>query len=356
MLVLIMAGGSGTRFWPKSRQRRPKQLLKIYGDETMIQQTVHRLTPAVPPERIFIVSTQTQIEEIQRQLPEIPPQNLLVEPVGKNTAPCIGLGALYLRRVDPDDIMVVLPADHMIVDAEKWRAQLEQAEKVARKTGALVTIGIRPTYPATGYGYIQYTHETISFDSVVAYRVKTFAEKPNYETACRFLESGDFLWNSGIFVWKISTILHEIEEHLPQIYDALMTIDRAIGTPQEKEVIDFTYKQIRSISIDYGVMEHAREVYVIPGDFGWNDLGSWNEVYKIKPKDEKGNAASPEHVLLDTEGCLIDVNGKVVATIGLKDMIVVDTEDALLICPRDRAQDVREVVEALKRKKLHHLL
>ncbi len=356
MLALIMAGGSGTRFWPRSRQRHPKQLLRIYGDATMIQQTVQRLKPAVPPEKIFVVSTQIQIDEIRRQLPDIPQENLLVEPVGKNTAPCIGLGALYMRRIDPDGIMVVLPADHMITQEEIWLQQLQQAELIARETGALVTIGIRPTYPATGYGYIQHTHEKITLDSVVAYRVKTFAEKPNYETACRFLESGDFLWNSGIFVWKISTILQEIEEYLPEIADALYTIDRAIGTAKEKETIDYTYRQIRSISIDYGVMEHAREVYVLPGHFGWNDLGSWNEVYKIRPKDDHGNATSGEHLLLDTEGCLVDVDGKVVATIGLKDMVIVDTEDALLICPRDRAQDVRDIVEALKRKKLNHLL
>ncbi len=356
MLALIMAGGSGTRFWPKSRKKHPKQLLRIYGDRTMIQQTVDRLKPIVPVNRIFIVSTQTQIEEIKRQLPEIPEANLLVEPVGKNTAPCIGLGALYMKRIDPDAVMVVLPADHMVLDEERWRKQLQQAEVIARETSALVTLGIKPTYPATGYGYIQHTSEQVQIDGIQAYRVKTFAEKPNYETACRFLESGDFLWNSGIFIWKISTILQEIDEYLPEIGDALKTIDQAIGTPKEQQIIDYTYRQIRSISIDYGVMEYAREVYVLPADFGWNDLGSWNEVYKIRPKDNNENAASEQHVLLDTHGCLIDVEGKVVASIGLQDLIVVETDDALLICPRDRAQEVRDVVEALKRKKLDHLL
>ncbi|RME00009.1 MAG: mannose-1-phosphate guanylyltransferase [Calditrichaeota bacterium] len=356
MLALIMAGGSGTRFWPKSRKKHPKQLLSIYGKETMLQQTVNRLKPAVPVEKIFIVSTQSQIEEIQKQLPQIPPQNIIVEPVGKNTAPCIGLGALYMRRVDPEEVMVVLPADHLITKEELWLQQLQQAEAVARHTNALVTIGIRPSYPSTGYGYIQFTNDVVNIDSISAYKVKTFAEKPNYETACRFLESGDFLWNSGIFIWKISTILREIEEHLPEIHDALNKIDQAIGTPKEKETIDFIYRQIRSISIDYGVMEYAKEVYVLAGNFGWNDLGSWNEVYEIQPKDEQKNVAKEHHVLLDTRGCLVDVNNKVVAAIGLKDMIIVDTEDAMLICPRDRAQDVREVVEALKRKKMDHLL
>ncbi len=351
-----MAGGSGTRFWPKSRKKHPKQLLRIHGRHTMIQQTVHRLEPLIPKNHIFIVSTRGQIDEIHHQLPDIPRENLIVEPIGKNTAPCIGLGALYMKRVDPDEVMVVLPADHMVEDEENWRLQLQRAEAIARESDALVTIGIQPTYPATGYGYIQYTPEKVEVDGVAAYRVKTFAEKPNLETAHRFLESGDFLWNSGIFIWKISTILREIEEHLPAISDALEAIDRALGTPEEEKVIDTTYRQIRSISIDYGVMEHARRVLVIPGDFGWNDLGSWNEVYKIRPKDENQNAAQSKHVLLDTQGCLIDVEDRVVAAVGLRDLIVVETEDALLICPRDRAQEVKDIVDALRRRKMDHLL
>ena len=356
MLALIMAGGSGTRFWPKSRRKHPKQLLKIHGDKTMIQHTVDRLQPTIPPENIFIVTTAEQRAEISAQLPQIPSQNIIVEPIGKNTAPCIGLGALYMRRVQPEAAMVVLPADHYIGDEDAWMKQLLNAEKIALASDALVTIGIQPTHPATGYGYIQFESEAIAIDSVQAYRVKTFAEKPNYETACRFLESGDFLWNSGIFVWKISLILRKIEEHLPEISDSLNSIDLAIGKPGEKEAIDTAYRQFRNISIDYGVMENARDVFVLPGNFQWNDLGSWDEVFKISTKDEHGNSTGDGHIHIDTEGCLIEADGKVVATIGLRDVVIVDTQDALLICPRERAQEVKEIVEILKRRKLNHLL
>lgn len=356
MLALIMAGGSGTRFWPKSRQRHPKQLLHIHGDETMIQQTVRRLQTLIPNDNIYIISTQLQMDEIRLQLPEIPAKNLIIEPVGKNTAPCIGLGALIMRRLDPEAVMVVLPADHLIGPSEIWQRQLLEAERIAKSTEALVTIGISPTYPATGYGYIQHTGQRLDFDGVDAFQVKTFAEKPNLETAKRFLTSGEFLWNSGIFIWKVSTILSEIETHLPELADVLYKLDEYIGTPQATEAIDRAYRQIRGISIDYAVMEHANNVIVLKGEFEWNDLGSWNEVYQISKKDELGNVADGRHILLGSEGCLVDVESRMVAGLGLKDLIIVETDDALLICPRSRAQDVKEVVEALKRRKNEDLI
>jgi len=356
MLALIMAGGSGTRFWPRSRTSKPKQLLNIHGESTMIQQTVNRLLPIIPPEGIYVVSTLPQIEEIKQQLPQIHHSNILVEPIGKNTAPCIGLGALFMQHNANDEVMVVLPADHLIQDEDEFRKKLLCAETIAKKDGALITLGIKPTKPATGYGYIQHTTEDIGVEDILAYKVKTFAEKPNYATACRFLESGDFLWNSGIFVWKISSILHEMKELMPEMWDGLEEIRKALGTPEQDEVIERVYRQIRNISIDYGIMEQAGDVVVLPSSFGWNDVGSWDEVYRLSQKDDDGNSADAKHILLDSSNCLIDVQDKIVAAIGLENFVVVDTGDALLICPRDKAQQVKEVVDLLKERDESSLL
>ena len=356
MFALIMAGGSGTRFWPRSRASHPKQLLNIYGQQTMIKQTIGRLSSIIPPENVLVVTTKAQLEKTVEQLPNIPSENFIIEPYGKNTAPCIGLGSLFLHKKDPDAVAIVLPADHLIEDEERFIEQLQQAADVAKNSDALVTIGMKPTFPATGYGYIQHTSEKIESENGWAYRVKAFAEKPNYETACRFVECGEFLWNSGIFVWKLSSILQELEEHLPDLHQGLTTIAPAIGTPDQDEVIEQVYRQTKSVSIDYGVMEHARDVAVVPGDFRWNDLGSWGEVYKVLQHDEDGNATDSQHILLDSKNCLVDAQDKTVAMIGVSDLIVVDTGDALLICSQEKAQNVKDVVDLLKRKKANHLL
>jgi mannose-1-phosphate guanylyltransferase len=357
MVVLIMAGGAGTRFWPKSRERRPKQLLPIIGEETMLQSTVRRLLPLIPVENIFIISNQVQYAGIVEQLPMLPAGNIIIEPRPKNTAACIGLGAILLQQHEPDGVMVVLPADHLIGDDEVFRETLLNAGKIAAEQDVLITIGIQPTYPATGYGYIQFSDSPITVGPATAYPVKTFAEKPNVETAKSFLDSGDFLWNSGIFVWRIPVIMTQLEEHLPHHYDGLREISRALSKPEQAGVIDRVYQQIKSISIDYGVMEKAKNVVVLRGQFRWNDLGSWDEVYKLLSKDQDYNATNGNtHLLLDSGGCLVDVPGKTVAAVGIRDMIIVETEDALLLCPRSRAQEVKDVVELLKRRKLNQLL
>lgn len=356
MFGLIMAGGHGTRFWPKSRKKHPKQLLRINNENTMIQNTVERLKSLVSTDQLFIVSTETQTEEIKNQLPFLKHENLIIEPKGKNTAPCIGLSALFMEKMDPDGVMIVLPADHLIENTDLFINTLKVGAKVAEEQDALVTIGIEPAYPATGYGYIQYSESVANTDGVPVFKVKTFAEKPNLATAERFLQSGDFLWNSGIFIWKIKKILREIEEHLPHLYDGLMEIREFLGTSKEAETVQRVYCQIKSISIDYGVMEHAKNVMVLQGRFGWNDLGSWEEVYKISPKDGEGNVLMGDHILIDSKGCVIDSPNKLVGVVGLDNLIVVDTGDALLICHRERAQDVKEVVEIAKRKKLYQYL
>ncbi len=351
-----MAGGAGTRFWPKSREQRPKQLLNIFGPGTMLQNTVERLRPLMPARNIFVIATTAYAKEIARQLPDLPIANLLIEPTGKNTAPCIGLGAIYLRRLDPDGVMVVLPSDHLIEDNETFLSMLRAGEQIARTSDSLVTIGIKPTHPATGYGYIQFGASEFQIDGISAHSVKTFAEKPDRETAELFLRSGDFLWNSGIFIWKTSTILAQIEELQPQMYDGLREIDEHLGEADEQQTIDRVYRQIKSISIDYGIMEDAKNVVVLPATFPWNDLGSWDEVYKLQQKDGEQNAALTPSALLDCHGCLVDAPDRIVAAIGLKDIAVINTADALLICPRERAQEVKDLVELLRRRKLNQVL
>lgn len=355
MYVVIMAGGTGTRFWPKSRARLPKQLLQVVGEKTMIQASVERLGDLVNADNLFVVATEQQREGILEQLPLLKPENLILEPKGKNTAPCIGLASIYLQQLDPKEVMLILPADHLIQEADKFVATLKRAETVAKESDKLVTIGIQPAYPATGYGYIQ-CNGAINGEGADVYEVKTFAEKPDIQTAERFIRSGDFLWNSGIFLWKVDTILEAIEEYLPELYDSLMEIKPVLGHPDASDVIGKVYRQIKGISIDYGVMEHAQNVVVLRGDFGWNDVGSWEEVYKISDKDAAGNVVKGNPVLKDVSNCLIDCPGKVVAALGVENLVVVDTGDALLICRRERAQEVKDIVDILRRKNMDKLL
>ncbi|MBD3289500.1 NTP transferase domain-containing protein [candidate division KSB1 bacterium] len=352
MYAVIMAGGEGTRFWPRSRFKHPKQLLQIIADKTMLQSTVERLDSVVDVNHTYIVSTQVIKDEIKRQIPFLKPENLIIEPKGKNTAPCIGLAAVMIKKLDPDAVIAVLPADHHIAEVNKFRQILKAAEKVAKEDDRLVTIGINPTYPSTGYGYIQFNGEIEKIDDIPVYKVKTFAEKPDINTARRFIKSGDFLWNSGIFVWSVKTILGEIEESLPELYDGLVEIEKALGTKSQDDIINKIYCQIKSISIDYGVMEHARNVAVLKGDFGWSDVGTWEEVYQLSQKDENDNVVNSPNFLMDTAECMIDVPDKFVAAIGVNNLIVVETKDALLICNRDNAQNVKDIVEAMKRKEL----
>jgi len=351
LYAVIMAGGIGTRFWPRSRTKKPKQFLKIFGNETMIQQTYQRLLPLFPSENIYFVINSNQKKEIQEQLPFVPEENIIIEPYGKNTAPCIGLAALHLKHRDADSIMVVLPADHLIQDETQFLKVLRTGAKLLERESCLITIGINPTYPSTGYGYIQYNGSVCTEENVTAYRVKTFAEKPNLDTAKKFLMSGDFLWNSGMFLWKTQNILKEMEEYVPEIYDSLQKIESSIGTDAYSDALERAYQEIRGISIDYAVMEKSQQVCVIKGDFGWSDVGSWEEVYDILEKDKSKNAVIGKAVLRDSKGCLVYSPDQLVATIGLKDTIVIQSGNALLVCPRNRSQEVKELVDYLKRKK-----
>ncbi|MCX7762119.1 MAG: sugar phosphate nucleotidyltransferase [Candidatus Kryptonium sp.] len=358
--AVIMAGGVGSRFWPKSRSRKPKQFLNILSSKSLIEQTIERINPLIPEEDILIVSNKNQTAELVQVLPKFPIQNIILEPLSKNTAPCIGLAALFIRRRQPDAVMVVLPSDHLIKNEEKFHNTLKIGIETAYKTNGLITIGIQPSYPSTGYGYIQFIEDDESeLSEKGVYKVKTFAEKPDLETAKKFIESGDFLWNSGMFIWRVDVILDEIQTHLPDIYEELMTIDKTIGTDEFKTVLEQAYGRMKSISIDYGVMEKTNRAYVIKANFEWSDVGSWEEVYNLAPKDKDGNyiSSNPENVvLIDVKNSLIEGNKTLIAMIGVEDLIVVSSEDAILICKRDRAQDVRNIVNYLKRKNMEKYL
>jgi mannose-1-phosphate guanylyltransferase len=347
---VIMAGGIGTRFWPQSRKNTPKQVLKIVDDIPLITATVNRIRPMIPLDNIWIVTNVDQKAILQAHLPELGDKQYIIEPMGKNTAPCIGLAAIRLRKEDPDAVMVVLPADHLIKENDKFLECLKAAAEQAVNARCLVTIGISPTRPETGYGYIQYNQE-LNAESKQVYHVKTFAEKPSLATAKLFLKSGDFLWNSGIFVWTVDRIIGEIEEHMPELFVGLRELDRVFGKAKWTDTLEQVYRSFKSISIDYGVMEHASHVCVVRGDFSWSDVGSWEEVYRISDKDKAGNAFLGETLIVDSEGCLVHSPGHLTAVLGVKNLVVITTPDATLICSREAAQDVKKVVETLLRKK-----
>lgn len=351
--AVIMAGGVGSRFWPRSRKKKPKQILNIFGTNTLLQETVSRISALIPPSEILIVTTRELVNHIKGQLPDFNDENFVLEPVGRNTAPCIALAAQRLKDVDPDGIMVVLPADHLITDLHRFNTCIKQAIKTAKEDDALVTIGITPTQPETGYGYIQFDPKDKKASG--AFGVKTFAEKPTLDTAKRFLESGDFLWNSGMFIWSVKRILSEIERSLPELHAALTEIEKLKGADKLTQ-FEHIYSGLRPISIDYGVMERAQNVAVVKGDFNWSDIGNWAEVYRLSPKDESGNVNLDGHVLIDTSNCLIDSTDRLVATVGVHDLIVINSPDALLICHRDHAQEVKRVVEYMERRQLEDYL
>lgn len=359
LYAVIMAGGVGSRFWPRSREKNPKQLLEIVGEGTMIQNTVKRLKGFIDEKNVFIVTNKLQRNAIVKQLPNIPVENIIVEPVGRNTAPCIGLAALFIDRLDPKGIMIVLPADHIIGNEPEFLRVLKTSSQVAHITSGLVTIGIHPTHPETGYGYIQSkdkSEETQPVNINGVFEVKTFAEKPNYATAIKFLESGDFYWNSGMFIWRVDTILNEIHRSLPELHGQLMNLQPSIGTPLFEHNLDTTYGIIRGISIDYGVMEKAQRVYVVKGDFGWNDLGSWDEVNRISPKDEQGNYLHGKVIAVHSKNTYVHTSDKLIAAVGVEDLIIINTPDAILVCKKGASQDVKEIVDHLKRKQMNEYL
>lgn len=344
--ALIMAGGRGERFWPKSRKNMPKQFLSLTDDgKTMIQLTVERISSVVDMEDIYIATNKDYKELVRSQLPGIPEENILCEPVGRNTAPCIGLGAVHMAKKYDDAIMLVLPSDHLIKFNKMFLSVLKDSCDVAEKDRNLVTIGITPTYAETGYGYIK-------FDSHVmegrAYKVDRFVEKPSLEVAKEYLETEEYLWNSGMFVWKLSSILYNLERFMPETFAGLKRIQASIGTPEEEDVLRKEFAQFQSQSIDYGIMEKAENIYTVPGTFGWDDVGSWLAVERIRKSNEMGNVVSGNIITVGTHNCIIQGEKKLIATVGLEDLVIVDTEDATLICAKDSTADIKKVLENLK--------
>ncbi len=347
MYALIMAGGVGSRLWPRSRKQSPKQLLNLTAEKTMLQEAVGRLEPLFRPEQIFIVTGADYVPAMREQVPALPAENYIVEPAGHGTAPCIGLAAIYLQRLDPEAVMAVLTADHFIKKQETFQQALAVAERMARQ-GHLVTLGIKPTLPSTGYGYILRDEKLGDIENMEAYRVKRFTEKPDLPTARKFLATGRYYWNSGMFIWRVADIMNEFRRQMPRLYEQLKEIDAAIGTAQAQEALERVWQDVENQTIDYGIMEGARDVAVIPVDIGWSDVGSWASLLDILPGDEDGNVITGRHLNIDTQDTLVYSPNRLVATIGLKNMIVVDTGDALLICPKNRAQDVKKIVNELK--------
>ena len=351
-----MAGGSGTRFWPRSRVKKPKQYLSIFGNQSLIQETVQRFSQFMAEENIYIVSAKGQQDILEKQITNLPLNNLIYEPVGKNTLPAIGLAALFIAEKDPEGILIVSPSDHLIQNDELFRQTIGSAALVAAKTDGIVTIGITPTFPATGYGYVQTSGEVRLGQSVKSCTVKQFVEKPSPEVAAGYLEGGGFFWNSGIFVFKVTVLLDSVRKYAPGLYADLMRIKNFIGTDGYENALDKIYREVEAISIDYGILEKAKNLFLVQGDFVWNDLGSWEEVYKYEQKDENQNAKNGEVIFLDTRNSYVSASDSLVAVVGLEDVIVVQEGNTILVCKRDRAEKIKQVVGEITKRKLDQYL
>ena len=350
--AVIMAGGRGERFWPKSRNSCPKQFLSLTADgDTMIQKTVKRLLPLVDISDIYIVTNAAYTSLVSEQLPDIPKENILAEPAARNTAPCIAFAAAVINKKYDDAVMMVLPSDHLIGLEDLYIHTLKKAVKVAEQGQNLVTIGITPEYPETGYGYINFGDEQDG-----AYMVERFVEKPDLPTAEKYLASGKYLWNSGMFVWKLSSIMANIKSLMPDIYEGAVKIGDAFGTPQFSDVLIKEFTAFRSESVDFGIMEKAENIYTIPGSFGWDDVGSWLAVERINKTDSAKNYIEGNVISVGSEHTTICGGKRLIAAVGLEDIIIVDTDDAVLVCSKNSTQDVKKVISKLKEQERFELV
>lgn len=342
---VIMAGGGGTRFWPLSRQEEPKQLLNLSGKELMINETINRIATVTKRDNIFIVTNETQVPKmLEATNGRIDNTHIISEPCARNTAACIGFSAFEIIKKYGDGIMCIFPSDHYIKNQSEFTRILKEAIYVAETKDKLITLGITPTYPSTGYGYIKFD----KLDNNLAKQVIEFKEKPNEHLATEYVNSGEYAWNSGMFIWKASTILEKFKEFLPDVYACLEKIANAMNTPEEKQVIEEVYPTIPSISIDYGIMEKCKDVLVISADFGWNDVGSWDNLGVLYEADENGNVITGKQINIDTKNCISYSKKRLITTIGVENLIIVETDDAVLVCDKTRAQDVKIIVEQLK--------
>jgi mannose-1-phosphate guanylyltransferase len=347
--VIIMAGGIGSRFWPISRTECPKQFIDILGTgKTLIQSTYERFLKIVPKENIYIVTNENYTKLVKQQLPDLNDQQILGEPIMRNTGPCVAYACHKINRINPNASIVVSPSDHLILDSAEFLKDITKSLETASRYDCLITLGIKPSRPDTGYGYIQFTSQTLEGDF---YKVKTFTEKPNAELAKTFVQSGEFLWNAGIFVWSASSIIKSFEKYLPDINELFKEGESVYNTPEEQSFIQTVYYQCTNISIDYGIMEKAENVYVLPTDFGWSDLGTWSSIYELAEKDYVGNAVIPSEkvIMYNSSNCMVNVpKNKLVILQGLHDYIVVESNNSLLICPMEEEQSIKQIVSDVK--------
>ena len=354
--AVVMAGGSGTRFWPASRKNRPKQLLALTGSRSMLQQTVERIAPLIPAENVLIVTGAAYAADVAAQLPQLSPGQVLAEPVGRNTAAAAGVGAAWVARRDPAGVCLVLPADHLITDESLFLRTLEKAAKVSFEEQMLVTLGLTPRYPATGFGYIEGGAPVDEIDPKV-YEVQAFHEKPELATAQAYLESGRHMWNSGMFAWRADTFMAEMQSLMPELADGLAALGPDLDTPNQAEALERVYPGLPAESVDYGILEKTGRLRVVRADFGWSDVGSWEAMTELWPVDGAQNACNEGRVLaIEATGNVVSAQGRLTALLGVDNLVAVVTDDVLMVLPRDRCQDVRLVIEQLKEQKLDKFL
>ncbi len=357
-IFVIMAGGRGERLWPRSRRKYPKQLLSLVGERSLLQQSVDRIRGMTDDDRIYVVTNIDYVEPVRQQLIMLPEQNIIIEPEGRNTAPCVGLAAIYIQNHFPkeDPLVAIIPSDTLVIDPKEMCKVLSFGLDYAQKMDTGVIYGMWPTRPETGYGYIRLGKKIGEADGVSCYQVAGFKEKPDRITAENYLESKEYLWNAGIFVWKVSGLLREIQTNLPELAVGLEKLRPYLGTEDEFTKLTQIYPTLPSISVDYGILEKTRDLAVVPTEFGWDDLGNWSSLERYYPKDYAGNVVQGEFTGVKTNNCIVFSPKKMVATLGVSDLIIVETDDVLMVCAKEKAQEVKSLVEVLRAKKREDLL
>ncbi|MDQ1266902.1 MAG: Mannose-phosphate guanylyltransferase [Bacteroidota bacterium] len=359
-IAVVMAGGLGLRLWPRSTEKNPKQFIHLIGDGTMIQNTVDRLKKIFAIEDIYVVVLESMYELVEYQLPDLPKENIILEPFGRNTAPCIALTAITLRDKYPlDTIIAAFPADHVIYNLGEFYESVQIACEAAEVPNRIITIGVKPTRPEIGYGYVQYLYERTELGELYEKGLRyssTFAEKPDYATAQRFVESGDFLWNTGIFIWRFDTFWNAMDKYMLEDSSLFKTLINHIGKDSMRKNVEYIYKQVPSISIDYAILEKSDNVFVVESTFRWSDIGTWDELYRISMKDARNNVIEGDVISINTTNCFISSNARVIGIAGIKDLIVVDSDYALLICRRGHSEDIKDIIDSLRRKNINRLL